>query len=218
MPQAIADRLKRDYMGQHPLSTAIAEHYEEVSILFADIVGFTSLSARLDAIAIVNLLNRIFSRFDQLADQLGLEKIKTIGDAYMVASGLPHPRADHAEAIAEMALEMTTVMQQFGHELDIDLKLRIGINSGIVVAGVIGKKKFIYDLWGDAVNVASRMESLGEPGSIQVTETTYQLLKASYELRSRGRITVKGKGAMNTYWLVGKRAIADCPPPTLESV
>jgi PAS domain S-box-containing protein len=218
LPQTIADRLKQDYMGQHPLSTAIAEHYEEVSILFADIVGFTSLSARLDAIAIVNLLNRIFSTFDQLAEQLGLEKIKTIGDAYMVASGLPNPRTDHAEAIAEMALEMTTAMQQFEQELDLNLKLRIGINSGIVVAGVIGKKKFIYDLWGDAVNVASRMESLGEPGSIQVTESTYQLLKESYELRSRGSITVKGKGMMNTYWLVGKRAIADYSHPTLESV
>lgn len=212
LPPSIANRLKEHPSGDRSLGAAIAEHYDEVTILFADIVGFTSLATQLEPIELVNLLNRIFSTFDYLAERLELEKIKTIGDAYMVAAGLPTPRPDHAEAIAEMALEMVDAMQRFETELDINLKLRIGINSGIVVAGVIGKKKFIYDLWGDAVNIASRMESLGEPGGIQVTQETRDRLQHSYLFEERGSIAVKGKGKMVTYWLKGRQAIAPLPP------
>jgi adenylate cyclase len=197
LPQAIAERLKED-------SHAIAENFEEVSILFADIVGFTPLSARLNPIQLVNLLNQIFSAFDALAERYNLEKIKTIGDAYMVAAGLPLPRHDHADAIAEMALEMQAAVAKIKAETNENLQIRIGINSGVVVAGVIGKKKFIYDLWGDAVNIASRMESSGEPGLIQVTVATYTRLKDRYAFVERGVITVKGKGEMMTYWLQGR--------------
>ena len=199
LPEPIAERLKED-------SSVIAESFEEVSILFADLVGFTDWSARLPPIDLVNLLNQIFSSFDQLAEQLNLEKIKTIGDAYMVAAGLPIPRPDHAEAIADMALAMQKVIRQFRNQSGEQLHIRIGINTGIVVAGVIGKKKFIYDLWGDTVNTASRMESHGEPDEIQVTEVTYQHIKDTYDLIQRGRVMVKGKGEMNTYWLIGKKA------------
>lgn len=185
---------------------SVPQHFDEVTILFADIVGFTSLSHRLSPITLVALLNQVFSAFDSLAEQLNLEKIKTIGDAYMVAAGLPTPRTDHAEAIAEMALAMQQVVQTFQADSGEPLSIRVGINTGVVVAGVIGTKKFIYDLWGDAVNVASRMESLGEPGLIQVTAATYERLKHHYDLERRGDITVKGRGEMETYWLRGRRA------------
>lgn len=175
--------------------------------MFADLVGFTSLSTKLQPIELVNLLNEIFSAFDQLVEELGLEKIKTIGDAYMVAGGLPIPRKDHAETIADLALTMLNVMEQFEFNLNEELQIRIGINTGIVVAGVIGKKKFIYDLWGDAVNVASRMESHGIPGQIQVTEATYQSLKHKYLFEKREPIHVKGKGQMTTYFLTGRNAV-----------
>ncbi|HEY9666668.1 MAG TPA: adenylate/guanylate cyclase domain-containing protein, partial [Coleofasciculaceae cyanobacterium] len=198
LPEPIANQLK-----QNP--GAIAEQFNEVTIIFADIVGFTPLSARLKPIELVNLLNQIFSTFDELAQQLELEKIKTIGDAYMVAAGLPIPRADHAEASADMALAMQAAIKRFGTERGENLQIRIGINTGIVVAGVIGTKKFIYDLWGDAVNIASRMESSGQPGSIQVTEATYERLKDKYVFQKRGVIKVKGKGEMVTYWLVGSQ-------------
>jgi adenylate cyclase len=197
LPQAIAERLKED-------SEAIAENFDEVTILFADIVGFTPLSARLQPLQLVNLLNDIFSAFDALVEKYDLEKIKTIGDAYMVASGLPIPRPDHADAIANMALEMQAAVNHFQAKHNETLKIRIGINTGVVIAGVIGKKKFIYDLWGDAVNIASRMESSGKPGSIQVTAATYECLKNHYVFVERGIITVKGKGEMRTYWLQGK--------------
>ena len=197
LPAPIAQQLKSS-------PQSIAEHFEEVTILFADIVGFTTLSAKLQPIQLVGLLNQIFSTFDELADQYALEKIKTIGDAYMVAAGLPVPRPDHAEAMAEMALAMQRASHQFRTPDGDPIHLRVGINTGIVVAGVIGRKKFIYDLWGDAVNIASRMESSGEPGSIQVTTATYERLKASYTLERRGEIAVKGKGEMVTYWLLGK--------------
>lgn len=195
LPAAIATQLKEN-------SGAIAQQFNEVTILFADLVGFTSLSERLQPLDLVNLLNQIFSVFDELAQKLGLEKIKTIGDAYMVAAGLPIPRIDHAEAIAKMALAMQKAITESGTLLGENLQLRIGINSGSVVAGVIGSNKFIYDLWGDAVNVASRMESLGLPGYIQVTETTYHYLKHRFKLEKRGLIPVKGKGEMETYWLL----------------
>lgn len=184
---------------------SIPQHFDEVTILFADIVGFTSLSHHLSPIKLVDLLNQIFSAFDSLAEQLDLEKIKTIGDAYMVAAGLPTPRGDHAEAIAEMALAMQQVTASFQAESGEPLEIRIGINTGVVVAGVIGTKKFIYDLWGDAVNVASRMEASSEPGQIQVTAATYERLKDSYRFERRGSIAIKGRGEMETYWLRGHR-------------
>ncbi len=199
LPEPIAAQLKQD-------QKAIAENFDEVTILFADIVGFTSLSSRLDPIELVNWLNQIFSTFDQFAEQLGLEKIKTIGDAYMVAAGLPVPRSDHAEVIAEMALLMQEAVERFQIQQGESFQIRIGINTGVVVAGVIGTRKFIYDLWGDAVNIASRMESSGEPGRVQVTEVTYEKLKHKYKLEKRGAISVKGKGEMTTYWLIGKRS------------
>ncbi|NET09304.1 MAG: HAMP domain-containing protein [Symploca sp. SIO2B6] len=197
LPESIAEQLKHN-------PDAIAEQFEDITILFADIVGFTPLSARLEPIELVNLLNQVFSRFDDLADELGLEKIKTIGDAYMVAAGLPVPQTDHAERIAKMALAMREAIAQFQEQLGEAVQIRIGINTGHVVAGVIGTKKFIYDLWGDAVNVASRMESSGEPGRIQVTANTYERLKEKFEFEHRGAIAVKGKGQMTTYWLVSQ--------------
>ena len=199
LPEPIADELMQT-------QASVPQHFDEVTILFADIVGFTSLSSRLSPIQLVNLLNQIFSAFDRLAEQFSLEKIKTIGDAYMVAAGLPSPRPDHVEAIAEMALAMQQVTATFEAEVGVPLQIRIGINTGVVVAGVIGTKKFIYDLWGDAVNVASRMESLGEPGLIQVTANTYERLKNSYQLEPRGSIYVKGRGEMETYWLRGRQS------------
>jgi class 3 adenylate cyclase len=199
LPQAIAERLKKE---QH---TIIADNFAEVTVLFADIVGFTQLAAHTSPVELVNLLNQIFSAFDQLAEQHGLEKIKTIGDAYMVVGGLPIPRTDHAEAIAEMALDMQKAIDRFNAINGQEFNIRIGINTGPVVAGVIGLKKFIYDLWGDTVNTASRMESHGVTGSIQVTAATYQLLQDKYQWKERGAIQVKGKGEMTTYLLIGRK-------------
>ena len=198
LPAEIADRLMRT--NQSP-----AEHFEEATILFADIVGFTSISARIEPMQLVAGLNQIFSAFDQLTEKYGLEKIKTIGDAYMVVGGLPASRPDHCEAIANMALDMQAYMQEVENVFGESLQIRIGINTGPVIAGVIGIKKFIYDLWGDAVNVASRMESHGKPGYIQVTDATYLQLQNKYLLEPRGTIEVKGRGEMMTYWLLGRR-------------
>jgi class 3 adenylate cyclase len=197
LPASIAERLKR---GQRP----IADGFPRVSVLFADIVGFTKMSERVTPVELVDRLNRMFSSFDDLADKLKLEKIKTIGDAYMVAGGLHSHEYDHAQTIAEMALGMQRRASEFGTEFGEPLSIRIGIHTGPVVAGVIGKRKFIYDVWGDTVNTASRMESHGEPGTIHVTEDTRQLLKDMYELSSRGEINVKGKGLMSTWFLVGR--------------
>jgi class 3 adenylate cyclase len=194
LPLSIAERLKQD-------TSAIAEHFDDVTILFADIVGFTSLSTRIQPAELVNLLNGIFSNFDELTEKHGLEKIKTIGDAYMVVGGLPVSKPDHAEAVAQMALDMQGAIAHFQAKYSEQLQIRIGINTGSVVAGVIGTKKFIYDLWGDAVNVASRMESSGVPGKIQVTEATYERLKERYKFEKRGQVDVKGRGDMTTYWL-----------------
>jgi class 3 adenylate cyclase len=207
LPLPIAERLK-----QTP--GTIADAFGEVTVLFADIVGFTKLSARLPPERIVSLLNRLFSAFDDLAERHQLEKIKTIGDAYMVAGGLPTGRADHAEAIAEMALGMLEALERFRRETGEEVSVRIGVHSGPAVAGVIGKKKFIYDLWGDTVNTASRMESHGMPGTIQVSESTFQLLAPKYRLRPRGIIEVKGKGEMATYFLEG-RAMDSEPVPAM---
>ena len=198
LPAEIADRLMRT--NESP-----AEHFEEATILFADIVGFTSISARIEPMQLVAGLNQIFSAFDQLTEKYGLEKIKTIGDAYMVVGGLPASRPDHCEAIANMALDMKAYMQDVENIFGEPLQIRIGINTGPVIAGVIGIKKFIYDLWGDAVNVASRMESHGKPGYIQVTDATYHKLQNKYLLELRGTIEVKGRGEMVTYWLLGRR-------------
>ncbi|NES24231.1 MAG: response regulator [Symploca sp. SIO3E6] len=196
LPKKIVEQLQQN-------TSAIAEQFDDVTILFADIVGFTPLSARMTPIELVNLLNQIFSSFDQLTQRHGLEKIKTIGDAYMAAAGLPVPKDDHAEAIADMALDMQQTISQFhGNEGEM-FQIRIGIHTGPVVAGVIGTQKFIYDLWGDTVNVASRMESQGEPGKIQLTATTYKRLQDKYLLEERGLIEVKGRGTMTTYWLQG---------------
>ena len=207
LPASIATRLKET-------NESLAEHFEEATILFADIVGFTSLSARMEPMELVSGLNQIFSAFDNLTEKYGLEKIKTIGDSYMVVGGLPVKRADHAMAVADMALEMQAYMLR-NQNLQEAVELRIGINTGPVIAGVIGIKKFIYDLWGDAVNVASRMESHGKPGYIQVTDTTYEQLKDWYIFEPRGTITVKGRGEMMTYWLLGKLD-QDSPRPPLE--
>lgn len=207
LPKLIAHRLKQDQqvLAKQGVAAPIAESFDDVTILFADIVGFTPLSARLPPIEMVNLLNHIFSRFDQLAQQYNLEKIKTIGDAYMVVGGLPVPSDEHAEAIAHMALDMQQAIHCFQAEQGESFQIRIGINTGSVVAGVIGINKFIYDLWGDAVNVASRMESSGIPGRIQVTQETYKRLKDKFEFEERGAIIVKGKGKMTTYWLIERK-------------
>ncbi|HEY9711218.1 MAG TPA: adenylate/guanylate cyclase domain-containing protein, partial [Oculatellaceae cyanobacterium] len=199
LPKPIAQQLK-----QNP--SIIADSFDEVSVLFADLVGFTQFSAQRNAKELVELLNVIFSKFDQLAEQHGLEKIKTIGDAYMVVAGLPTARTDHAEAIAEMALNMQQAIVKVNAETGTAFSIRIGINSGPVVAGVIGLKKFSYDLWGDTVNTASRMESQGIPGAIQVTAQTYERLRDQYLFEERGVIRVKGKGDMITYLLRGRKS------------
>jgi guanylate cyclase len=199
LPQAIAERLKAG-------PNAIAEHHDEVTVLFADLVGFTAHTERIEPHRLVAFLDELFTTFDRLADEQGLEKIKTIGDAYMAAGGLPEPRPDHAEAVAEMALAMREHLSEVSAPWDGSepLALRIGIDSGPVVAGVIGRRKFIYDLWGDTVNTASRMESHGVPGGIQVTPRTHTLLRDRYAFRPRGRIDVKGKGEMEAYLLLGR--------------
>jgi guanylate cyclase len=199
LPRSIAERLKDD-------STTIADQFESASILFADVVDFTPLSERLPAAEVVGILDHLFTHFDGLADRYGLEKIKTIGDAYMVAAGVPTPRPDHAQALAHMALDMREAMHEADDVAHLGLELRIGINSGPVVAGVIGRKRFLYDLWGDAVNTASRMESHGAPGQIQVTAATRELLEDEFELVPRGSVTIKGKGAIDTWYLVGRKA------------
>ncbi len=195
LPQPIADQLKQGH-------TTIADWFGEVTILFADIVGFTQLSAQLSPTTLVSLLNEIFSTFDRLTEKYGLEKVKTMGDGYMAVGGLPKQRPDHAEIVAQMALEMQQEIAQFNAKHNFELNIRIGINTGPVVAGVIGTKKFNYDLWGDAVNTASRMESHSVPGAIQVSATTYDRLRDKFVLEYRGAIEIKGKGAMETYFLV----------------
>jgi adenylate cyclase len=199
LPRSIAEKLKAD-------TSTIADQFDAASILFADVVDFTPLSERLPAAEVVGILDHLFSHFDTLAERHGLEKIKTIGDCYMVASGVPTPRADHARAIALMALDMRDAVRNGDDVGHLGLELRIGINSGPVVAGVIGRKRFLYDLWGDAVNTASRMESHGTPGQIQVTSATHALLEGEFVLEPRGTIPVKGKGDVETWYLLGPRS------------
>jgi adenylate cyclase len=200
LPESIAARLKED-------ETTIAETFDDVTVLFADLVGFTQLSAEISATELVELLNRVFSEFDRLTEFYKLEKIKTIGDCYMVVGGLPQRREDHALAIADIALDMLEVINRFNaRHPRRPLSLRIGINTGTVIAGVIGLRKFIYDLWGDTVNTASRMEAHGLPNKIQVTEATYAHLYEHYHLSQRGTVAIKGKGEMVTYFLEAKKS------------
>ncbi len=197
LPEDIAARLKR---GEE----VIADRVEGVTILFADLVGSTSLSEQLSPSRWVEFLNEIFSSFDDLVDRMDLEKIKTIGDAYMVVGGLPNARPDHVEAVADVALAMDAELAKHSLEGVGSLEMRYGFHTGSVVAGVIGKRKFSYDLWGDTVNTAARMESQGVPGEIQTTEAVYQKLRDRYRFTARGPLEVKGKGFMETYFLEGK--------------
>jgi class 3 adenylate cyclase len=197
LPASIATRLKQT-------EGVIADGFPEVTVLFADIVDFTRRSELIAPEQVVEVLNDLFSVFDRLALQRGLEKIKTIGDAYMVVGGLPDPRPDHAEAVAEMALAMREEVARRSYPSGRPLAVRIGIDTGPVVAGVIGTSRFSYDLWGDTVNMASRMESHGVPGCIQVTARTYRQLRDGYRFERRGPIPVKGKGDIETFFLVGR--------------
>jgi adenylate cyclase len=201
LPEPVAARLKRQ-------SGTIADDCAGVTVLFADLVGFTPLSQRLSAKELVDVLDRVFASWDAIALEHGVEKIKTIGDAYMAAGGIPLPRQDHAEAIAETALAMGPELARCASETGLPLEVRIGIDSGEVVAGVIGRAKFIYDLWGDTVNTASRMESHAVPGMIQVTERAYERLRGRYAFRPRGTIDVKGKGPMPCYELLSRAALS----------
>jgi adenylate cyclase len=205
LPKSIAERLKRE-------PGVIADAYSDVTVLFADVVDFTPFTERTEPKRVVGVLDQIFSEFDALAERHGIEKIKTIGDAYMVAAGLPDRRPDHAEAMAEMALDMRDAFTRVCRPLGVDLAIRIGIDSGPVIAGVIGRHKFTYDLWGDTVNTASRMESQGVPGAIQVSDATYRLLRDRYDFEDRGEIEIKGKGRRLAYLLVGHRANPEQAP------
>jgi class 3 adenylate cyclase len=197
LPAPIADRLKHD-------EQVIADGFAEVTVLFADLVEFTRHSQQVTPGQVVAALNELFSAFDELTRRHGLEKIKTVGDAYMVAGGLPEPRPDHAEAVAELALDMREEVARHTDPSGQPLQVRIGVDTGPVVAGVIGRHKFSYDLWGDTVNTASRMESQGVPGCIQVTDRTHRRLRGRYRFERRGPVQVKGKGELVTWFLVGR--------------
>ena len=203
LPKSVAQRLQ-----QHE---QVADSFADVTVLFADISDFSSLAAQLPPARLVSLLNDIFSGFDALAEQHGLEKVKTIGDAYMVVAGLPIERDDHAEAMAEFALRMRDEIGRYSVDGLDPINIRIGINTGPVIAGVIGRKKFIYDLWGDTVNIASRMESHGSPGQIQVTHSTYLRLKRSYDFEERPAVRAKRGVEIRAYTLVGRKAAAVTP-------
>lgn len=199
LPKSIAARLKQS-------DRTIAERYADVTVLFADLVDFTALTNRTDPEQLVSLLNDLFSRFDQAAAGLGLEKIKTVGDCYFVVGGVPERRPDHAEAMAELALEMLVALEDFNRARGMNLSIRMGMNSGPVVAGVIGRKKFSYDLWGATVNYASRLQSTGLAGRINVSDATHELLQEKYILSDRGTIVSKGIGEVRTYILEGRKA------------
>ncbi len=198
LPEAIADRLREG----EPL---IADRFDDVTMLFADIVEFTKLSASLTPSDLVTVLNDVFTAFDALVDHYGLEKVKTIGDAYMVVGGMHETGEDHTRRVASMALDLAAAVGQIEAAVRLGITFRIGINCGPVVAGVIGTKKFIYDVWGDTVNMASRMESSCVTGRIQVTHAVMERLGAEFELESRGLIDIKGKGPTPAYFLVGRR-------------
>jgi adenylate cyclase len=201
LPREIATELKNEHH-------TIAKQYDSASILFADLVGFTTLTASLAPVEMVNLLNQIFSHFDTLVEIYDVEKIRTIGDNYMVAAGVPRPCEDHAHRLAHIALGMQAYTSSLEHINGKPIHFRIGINSGPVIGGVIGRRKFVYDIWGDAVNIASRMESQGVPGKIQITQATYELVKDAFVCERHGSIQVKGRGEMETYYLVRERLAA----------
>ncbi len=196
LPEEIAERLKRS-------SESVSARFDAVTILFADVVGFTAFARQREPDVVVDLLNALFSRFDDLVAVHGLEKIKTMGDGYMVAGGVPTPRTDHAAAVATLAIDMVAATEAFRRERGVDWEIRIGVHTGSVVAGVIGKHKFAYDLWGDAVNVASRLESSGVPGRIQISETTAQALGSAFVLETRGAVALKNRGDLATFFVVG---------------
>lgn len=198
LPREIAPRLLEGEQN-------IADAYPQATVLFADIVGFTRLSERLEPREMVSVLNEVFTHFDDLTEKHGVEKIRTIGDNYMAVSGVPTPRADHAQALARLALDMRDHIRTSATARSRGMDFRIGLDSGPLVAGVIGRRKFVYDLWGDHVNTASRMESHGIPGAIQLTQATYELLRDEFECEARGAIEVKGKGVMPTWLLLGER-------------
>jgi adenylate cyclase len=197
LPRSIAEKLKAK-------PQTIADQFTAASILFADVADFTPMAERNSPVVVVEMLDQLFGHFDELADRYVLEKIKTIGDCYMAAAGIPSPRPDHAQALARMALDMLEAVESQGAMGKLGFELRIGINSGPVVAGVIGRKRFLYDLWGDAVNTAGRMQSEGTPGRIQITRATYELLKDEFICEPRGTVSVKGKGEMETWFLLGR--------------
>ncbi len=196
LPEAISARLKSG-------ATVIADRFSTVTVVFADIVGFTELSSRIPPEQLVEILNSVFSRFDDLTSRHGLEKIKTVGDAYMAVAGLPEACPDHADRAAGLALGLIETVESLPLPAGMSLQVRVGMHSGSVVAGVIGKRKFAYDLWGDTVNVAARMESHGQPSAVHVSEETAELLTPRWRLEPRGTIVVKGKGDMTTYFLHG---------------
>ncbi|MBF8289256.1 MAG: Adenylate/guanylate cyclase protein [Chloroflexi bacterium] len=199
LPRAIAERLKAG-------AGTIADAYPAVTVLFADVVDFTPFADRTAPADVVRILDRIFSAFDEIADRHGLEKIKTIGDAYLLVGGLPEPRADHAAAVALAALDLIDASERLAEETGLGLRIRIGMDTGPVVAGVIGRRKFSYDLWGDTVNTAARMESHGSAGRIHVTGRMEALLRDAFALEPRGPISLKGKGEIDAWFLVGARA------------
>jgi class 3 adenylate cyclase len=198
LPASIADRLRR-------VPGVIADRHDDVTVLFADVVDFTAFSDRTTPERVVAVLDEVFSAFDDLAARFGLEKIKTIGDAYMAVAGVPAPRPDHVEAAADMAIAMQSTLRGVCSTLGLDMHLRIGLNTGPVVAGVIGRHRFIYDLWGDTVNLASRMESTSLPDRIQVTEAVFDRLRGMFEFEPRGEVDVKGKGRVRSYFLLNAR-------------
>jgi adenylate cyclase len=201
LPRPIAERLKQSNL-------TIADSFADVSVLFADLTDFTRYSAHVSPVELVNLLDDLFTRFDALAEQHGLEKIKTIGDSYLVVGGLPDPAPDHVFAIAAMALDMRAALAQFNEVHQTSFQLRIGIHCGPVVAGVIGRRKFIYDIWGDTVNTASRLESNGVADAIQISAQLAHRISTPFEVSLRGNIELKGKGAVEAWWLVGRRDVS----------
>jgi len=201
LPASIADRLK------NPATTMIADKYEEASVLFADIAGYTEQASRTTPADLVDFLNRVYTDFDRLVERHGLEKIKTTGDCYVVVSGVPHPRPDHLEALACLALNMKDTITGLTDARGRAVPMRIGLGAGPVVAGVVGTRRFFYDIWGDAVNVASRMETTGVEGRIQVPQEVYERLKHDFILEERGEIAVKGKGVMRTWFLIAQREL-----------
>jgi class 3 adenylate cyclase len=216
LPHTIAEQLKVRSTGSTVFSEVIAESFSEATVLFADIVEFTKVSARLSPRQLVVPLNEVFTSFDRIADNRGLEKIKTNGDSYMAVAGVPVSVSDHAARAAHAALDMLSAVDYFNMRTGNNLQVRIGLNSGPSVAGVIGQSKFIYDVWGEAVNVASQMESHGVAGRVQVTESTMRQLGEHFLFEPRGTIELKGRGPVDTWFLVGRRHNNSVRPTTLS--